>query len=195
MNIDDMNVVIGRRIMDARKTAGLTQKELGARIGISGQMVYKYERGGRVYADIVCKIAAVLGISPMSLLTDAADVNATLLDVTNPSGHVIGHYCIGGDSRAAHTLCIEADQEAAGGVIEPYDLCLIDTQACIAPGRSIVAVKDHQTGNVHFLWLTVISDGRAIYDDGQKSYTCTDGVSEDGRFYLIGRVYQVIRKY
>lgn len=38
---------IGRRIRQARETAGLTQEELGRRLGISGVAVGHYERAAR----------------------------------------------------------------------------------------------------------------------------------------------------
>lgn len=53
----------GEMIKAARKKAGLTQKELGAMIGVSGAMIAQYETGVRIpKLDTVQRIAEPLGV-------------------------------------------------------------------------------------------------------------------------------------
>lgn len=59
---------VGDRIRKIRTEKGLSQAELGARIGLSGDRVQKYENGVRKpRTDVVKKIAAALGVSTLAL--------------------------------------------------------------------------------------------------------------------------------
>ena len=59
---------IGENISRARKNAGLTQKELGEKLGISAAAVGQFEKkNSNPHNSTVQKIAAVLEISPLSL--------------------------------------------------------------------------------------------------------------------------------
>lgn len=40
-------MTIGERIQDARKKSGLTQEELGKRVGVTGVAIMRYEKGAR----------------------------------------------------------------------------------------------------------------------------------------------------
>ena len=54
----------GELIRAARKKAGLTQKELGSKLGVSGAMIAQYETGVRTpKVDTIQKIAIPLGVS------------------------------------------------------------------------------------------------------------------------------------
>ena len=55
---------IGERIKEARKAAGLTQKELGERLGVSDSSIAQYESGLRnPKYETLKKIAAVLDVN------------------------------------------------------------------------------------------------------------------------------------
>ena len=59
---------IGENIRRARKNAGLTQKELDEKLGISAAAVGQFEKeDANLQNSTVQKIAAVLEISPLSL--------------------------------------------------------------------------------------------------------------------------------
>ena len=63
MACDAIDIEIGKRIRQARVAAGLTQTELGARLGISFQQVQKYEKGrNRIGGGRLYKIARALGV-------------------------------------------------------------------------------------------------------------------------------------
>lgn len=63
--------MIGDQIRAARKKHGLTQVELGDRIGVKGATVTRYEKGVIIpNFDILKKIADVLGINITELLSD-----------------------------------------------------------------------------------------------------------------------------
>lgn len=58
----------GELIRAARKKAGLTQKELGSKLGVSGAMIAQYETGVRTpKVDTMQKIAEPLGVSWVDL--------------------------------------------------------------------------------------------------------------------------------
>ena len=77
MIVDDF-MTIGDRIKKARKNAGLTQKELGERLGVSAAMVSQYETGSRTpRVDTMKRISSALNVPIQDLLN------------TNYSGNVI----------------------------------------------------------------------------------------------------------
>lgn len=68
MIIDDF-MTIGDRIKKARKNAGLTQKELGERLGVSAAMVSQYETGSRTpRIDTMKRISTALNVPIQDLL-------------------------------------------------------------------------------------------------------------------------------
>ena len=65
--IDTAN--LGRRIADARRDRGLTQKDLAEKVGVTAQAVSKWERGSSCPdISILDEIACALGISVSELL-------------------------------------------------------------------------------------------------------------------------------
>jgi transcriptional regulator with XRE-family HTH domain len=66
---EQFDVEIGGRVRHARKSAGMTQTQLGDALGVSFQQVQKYERGtNRLSSSSLVIVARVLGVSPSSLL-------------------------------------------------------------------------------------------------------------------------------
>ncbi|WP_200409959.1 helix-turn-helix domain-containing protein [Komagataeibacter oboediens] len=63
-------VAIGTRIRDTRKTAGLSQEQLGVLLGITGVMVLAYEKGrSRISTELLGRIAEITGVTMAFLLT------------------------------------------------------------------------------------------------------------------------------
>lgn len=59
----DIKQKVGEQIRDARKAKGLTQKELGAIMGLSESVVNKYETGKQnLSLETVQKVARALGV-------------------------------------------------------------------------------------------------------------------------------------
>lgn len=64
---------IGRRLKQARLNAGLTQKEIADKLGITYQAISNYERGtNRVDTDTLSKMCSIYGIRISDLLTTPA---------------------------------------------------------------------------------------------------------------------------
>ena len=63
-------MTVGERIRKAREKEGIGQTELAEKIGISKQLLYKYEHGVTTNIPIsnIEAIASVLGISPAYLM-------------------------------------------------------------------------------------------------------------------------------
>ncbi len=71
-----VDVLVGQNIRICRLQKGLSQGELGRRIGVTFQQVQKYEKGAnRVGASRLTLIADVLGV-PISTLFDGAPTAA-----------------------------------------------------------------------------------------------------------------------
>ncbi|MBN1615827.1 MAG: helix-turn-helix transcriptional regulator [Spirochaetales bacterium] len=63
------NNSFGKRLTQFRKAAGLTQKELADKVGISSTLVTDYERGKlRLYDELIIKLADALNVSTDELL-------------------------------------------------------------------------------------------------------------------------------
>jgi transcriptional regulator with XRE-family HTH domain len=74
-----VDVTVGRNVRIWRLARGLSQTQLGDRIGVTFQQVQKYESGGnRISTGRLTKIARVLRVGVMTLLdgTDQADTPA-----------------------------------------------------------------------------------------------------------------------
>ena len=70
MTSKDFRKELGQRIKRLRKESKLTQKELGAQVGVSFNMLNKYEGGFNCPpADLLVKLAQALGVSVDYLLT------------------------------------------------------------------------------------------------------------------------------
>ncbi len=71
---------ISESIRNARKKAGLTQKELGERLGVSAAMIAQYENGQRnPKNETIQKIATALDV-PVSSLTNGIVTQVELVD-------------------------------------------------------------------------------------------------------------------
>lgn len=74
--------LVGKQLRDARKRAGLTQAELGAKVGISGSAVGQWEQGKTTPSwKQAQKVAEVLGVAALvpeefSQLRDVVELQA-----------------------------------------------------------------------------------------------------------------------
>ena len=61
---------MGRRIRDLRIAAGLTQEQLGEKVGLQKSAVAKYENGKteNMKRSVIQKMAALFGVSPSYLM-------------------------------------------------------------------------------------------------------------------------------
>lgn len=60
-----MGVFFGDRIRDARKAAGLTQRQLAERLGVSNTSISNWEKGlSRPDADMIQKLCVILSLQP-----------------------------------------------------------------------------------------------------------------------------------
>jgi transcriptional regulator with XRE-family HTH domain len=63
--------MVGRRIKDLRRRNGLTQKQVAARVGVTGAQFHRYEVGTtRVAASRLMDIATALGVRPADLMSE-----------------------------------------------------------------------------------------------------------------------------
>ena len=69
-------VRIGARIREIRLVRGLTQLELGEKVGLSADRVRQYETGYRKpKTDMIKAIASALEVQPLALTTDRSGSN------------------------------------------------------------------------------------------------------------------------
>jgi len=78
---ESMSRVVGRRIAAARRTAGLSQRELAERIGWPKDTLINFEYGRRtVDMDRLTAIASALGHHPAIFLFEAHDTRVTVIE-------------------------------------------------------------------------------------------------------------------
>ncbi len=74
---DEVDFLVGRRLKERRRAMKLSQKELGAALGISYQQVQKYESGtNRISAGRLYNIASLLGLKIEDFFDGADDGNS-----------------------------------------------------------------------------------------------------------------------
>ena len=65
---------VGKRIREIRMDKGLSQAELGNRVGLTADRIQKYENGARKpKIDLLEQIATALGVEPLALLDPVQD--------------------------------------------------------------------------------------------------------------------------
>ena len=84
---------IGSRIKAARKDHGVTQEELGARIGVTKATINKYEVGTVVNLKrtVIEKIAAALEVTPGYLMGWNSESGGVQVGTVQTNNGVIGH--------------------------------------------------------------------------------------------------------
>lgn len=56
---------VGARLQQCRRSAGLSRRELGARIGVGARELRRFEEGeGRIDPGLLRNVVAVAGVSP-----------------------------------------------------------------------------------------------------------------------------------
>ncbi len=71
---------IGKRIRTIREVRGLSQSQLGERVGLNADRIQKYENGARKpKKELLKQIARALGVQPMAIADPIIDVN---MDIT-----------------------------------------------------------------------------------------------------------------
>lgn len=67
----DINKRIGRKLYEARIAAGFSLNDLGQKIGVTGQQLFKYERGtNQINISRLLKVIEVLSLSLDYFLKD-----------------------------------------------------------------------------------------------------------------------------
>ncbi len=86
-----MKMTVGDRIQLCRKATGISQKELGKRLGVSGSMIGQYENNFRKpKLDTLWKISSALNVSVLLLLgVEDASGNKLPEYFTDPEGYDI----------------------------------------------------------------------------------------------------------
>lgn len=84
-DLDPIDIEIGVRVREARSRAGMTQRELGERIGVTSQQVQKYEAGrSRMAVSMLCRVAEAVGAAPAALVGGLLGEAAQAVDSLAP---------------------------------------------------------------------------------------------------------------
>jgi transcriptional regulator with XRE-family HTH domain len=90
---------VGQRVRMRRTLMGMSQEELGRRLGLTFQQVQKYEKGAnRISASRLAEIAGILEVAP-TFFFDAMEGEAA--DAVPGGWHHNGHAANGDGSRVA----------------------------------------------------------------------------------------------
>jgi transcriptional regulator with XRE-family HTH domain len=118
-----VDVAVGRNVRSWRIARGMSQTQLGNRLGISFQQVQKYEIGrNRIPTGRLVKTAAALGV-PISALfqgTDAADPSQSLLALVSDSRSFrLAHAFAAIKHRSARLWLVNLVENIAAAVPRP----------------------------------------------------------------------------
>lgn len=76
--------IIGTKIKELRKLSGMSQEELGKRVGVQRAAIQKYEKGtvGNIPISTIEKLASIFDVSPTYLLGwDGSSTNPLAMEV------------------------------------------------------------------------------------------------------------------
>ena len=75
----DFNIKLGNIITMLRSRMGMTQKDLGDKMGISFQQIQKYESGdSSITIARLAQVCKIFAISPLSFLTKRVRITFTI---------------------------------------------------------------------------------------------------------------------
>lgn len=148
-------MTIGERIKAAREQAGITQVELGEKIGVSGVAIMRYEKNARQpRIEQLQAIAAALDVSPLYLLGDEtatmsrANVAASmgLEDYLKSLGYefIVGYEYEGEE----HDLCIDRKRK----------------KLYLLPPQQLAALEQSLETFAKFSLSELVSSGKEISD-------------------------------
>lgn len=79
--MSNLSIQLGRKIKHLRLLRGLTQTQLGEKVGVSYTQIQRYENGSnQVLVSKLCEIAEALSIDVLNFFTD---IDMKLLDYEN----------------------------------------------------------------------------------------------------------------
>jgi transcriptional regulator with XRE-family HTH domain len=118
-----VDVAVGRNVRSWRIARGMSQTQLGNRLGISFQQVQKYETGGnRIATGRLVKIAATFGI-PISALFEGSgrgDPSQSLLALVSDSRSFrLAHAFAAIKHRTARLSLVHLVENIAAAVAQP----------------------------------------------------------------------------
>lgn len=118
---DEVDRFVGGRIREIRKQRGLSQSQLGERLGVTFQQVQKYERGdNRVAASTVFRVCGVLKCGLADLFppidTGAPIAHRSEFDEPGARELAIAYAALSTDERRAFRSLAQAVADARTGV-------------------------------------------------------------------------------
>jgi transcriptional regulator with XRE-family HTH domain len=118
-----VDAAVGRNVRIWRIARGMSQTQLGNRLGVTFQQVQKYEAGGnRIPTGRLVKIAATLGV-PISVLfdgTDRAEPSRSLLSLISDSRSFrLAHAFAAIEHRALRLSLVNLLENIAAAVPRP----------------------------------------------------------------------------
>lgn len=118
---DNMNE--GKNIRENRKRMGLSQKELGERLGVSQQHIAQYENGKRIpKIETMRKIATALNISINDLMPDSSEYNIRVQAGTESSATDYGFI----EAMARHEIFTDKERKKIFQKIEHCRTVLVN---------------------------------------------------------------------
>lgn len=109
-----MRVYFGEKIRAARKSAGLTQRQLADRLGVSNTSVCNWEKDlSRPDADTIHSLCQILGLSPNSFYGAAEGPSAPVQAANPVTDADIKFALFGGDGEITDAMYDEVKKFAA----------------------------------------------------------------------------------
>jgi transcriptional regulator with XRE-family HTH domain len=113
----EVDALVGRRLREARLLAGLSQGQLGARIGVTFQAVQKYESGeNRLSASRLLAVAEFLRQPLSFFFGDLSEMDSAAAPATlTPKEIKLLRYYRGIDSEEARDWMLKLAKSMGGG--------------------------------------------------------------------------------
>lgn len=100
MGILRNDVFIGARVRRLRLAAGITQRQLGERLGVTYQQIQKYESGrSQLTLGKMQKLAAALGVPYGAILEEGREGDLSQADLVSEKGSDYGPARLSGEEK------------------------------------------------------------------------------------------------
>lgn len=212
---------IGESIKTYRDAIGISQEELGERVGLSKNTIYLYEKGKRSpQSDVLIKIATALGIAPNVLLgtplsnaQPARMLEIPLMDLSTVASCGVGNNLYGVESKAEETIFIEhsdlqrydelhkpfaihTDGDSMEGAgLEEGSIAVINPAEDVISGDMALVVWND---NWFIKWVVWNPDGSVELRSANPNYATISvdrEYAEDCNwFYIVGKVIDIIKR-
>ncbi|WCR54143.1 MAG: hypothetical protein PG981_001165 [Wolbachia endosymbiont of Ctenocephalides orientis wCori] len=124
--VHDVNIdkEIGKKVRELRLVMGMSQDDLGKKVGVTFQQIQKYEKGiNRIVVGMLYKLAKALGVTPKDLFPDtnsSSDNSASSYKTLHENGENFKYNNDENDEENVDSESSDAESKEILGLVREY---------------------------------------------------------------------------